>query len=62
MTWLLTFVYLVFCLSVGWYFREKASAGVESFYVAKREIPGWVISLAFFSTFASTNTFIGQAG
>ena len=28
----------------------------------KREIPGWVISLAFFSTSASTNTYIGQAG
>jgi len=47
---------------VGWYFKEKATKGVESFYVAKREIPGWVVSLAFFSTFASTNTYIGQAG
>jgi Na+/proline symporter len=61
-TWLLTTVYLGFCLSVGWYFRAKAAAGVDSFYVAKREIPGWVVSLAFFSTFASTNTYIGQAG
>jgi len=61
-TLLLTVVYLIFCLWVGWYFREKATAGVDSFYVAKREIPGWVVSLAFFSTFASTNTYIGQAG
>ncbi len=59
---LLTAVYLVFCLWVGWYFRKRAAMGVESFYVAKREIPGWVVSLAFFSTFASTNTYIGQAG
>ncbi len=59
---LMTFAYLFFCLRVGWYFREKAASGVESFYVAKREIPGWVVSLAFFSTFASTNTYIGQAG
>lgn len=58
----LTTVYLVFCLWVGWYFKEKATSGVDSFYVAKREIPGWVVSLAFFSTFASTNTYIGQAG
>ena len=35
---------------------------MESFYVASREIPGWVVSLAFFQTFASTNTYIGQAG
>lgn len=59
---LLTVVYLVFCLWVGWYFKDKATSGVEHFYVAKREIPGWVVALAFFSTFASTNTYIGQAG
>ncbi len=62
LTLLLTIIYLAFCLWVGWYFREKATSGVESFYIAKREIPGWVVSLAFFSTFASTNTYIGQAG
>ena len=55
-------LYLAFCLAVGWYFKSKAAAGVKAFYVAKREIPGWVVSLAFFSTFASTNTYIGQAG
>ena len=55
-------LYLVFCLGVGWYFRNRAAAGVKAFYVARREIPGWVVSLAFFSTFASTNTYIGQAG
>ncbi len=61
-TVLFLLVYTAFCLYVGWYFQKRASAGVEEYYVAKRQIPGWVISLAFFSTFASTNTFIGQAG
>ncbi len=55
-------VYVGFCLYVGWYFNRRASSGVQEYYVAKREIPGWVVSLAFFSTFASTNTYIGQAG
>ena len=59
---LLILVYLMLCLGIGWYFRSKAAEGIESFYIAKREIPGWVVSLAFFSTFASTNTYIGQAG
>lgn len=59
---LLTFFYVLFCLYIGLHFKRKASKGVEEYYVAKREIPGWVISLAFFSTFASTNTYIGQAG
>lgn len=62
MTILLTIIYVIGCLYIGWYFKNKASQGVEGYYVAKREIPGWVISLAFFSTSASTNTYIGQAG
>ena len=58
----LTVFYVLGCLGIGWYFRRRASSGVEGYYIAKREIPGWVISLAFFSTSASTNTYIGQAG
>lgn len=55
-------VYLAVCVGIGWHFRRRASRGVDEFYVAKRSVPGWVVSLAFFSTFASTNTYIGQAG
>jgi len=62
MVLLLTTIYIGGCLYVGWYFKKKAAEGVEGYYIAKREIPGWVISLAFFSTSASTNTYIGQAG
>jgi len=61
-TLILTTIYVGGCLYIGWFFKKKAAQGVEGFYVAKREIPGWVISLAFFSTSASTNTYIGQAG
>ena len=59
---LLTLIYIFFCLYVGWYFKKKASSGLKEYYIAKREIPGWVISLAFFSTSASTNTYIGMSG
>ena len=58
----LTLAYLLYCLGVGRFFRKKATQNVKAYYIAKREAPGWVISLAFFSTFASTNTYIGQAG
>ena len=61
-TILLTAFYVFGCLYIGWYFKKKASKEIEGYYLAKREIPGWVISLAFFSTSASTNTYIGQAG
>jgi SSS family transporter len=62
LTLLLTTLYVAGCLYIGWHFKKKARRGVEGYFVAKREIPGWVISLAFFSTSASTNTYIGQAG
>ena len=55
-------IYLAICLGIGWHFQRRASSGVDDYYVAKRSVPGWVVSLAFFSTFASTNTYIGQAG
>jgi SSS family transporter len=55
-------VYTAFCLLIGQWFKKKAARDVDAFYVAKREIPGWAISLAFFSTFISTNTYVGQAG
>ena len=57
-----TVFYTLICLYIGWYFKRRASQGIGDYYVAKRQIPGWVVSLAFFSTFASTNTYIGQAG
>ncbi len=58
----LTVIYILICLYIGWYFKKRANKGIGDYYVAKRQIPGWVVSLAFFSTFASTNTYIGQAG
>lgn len=62
LTILLILLYVGGCIFIGWHFKKKAAEGVEGYYVAKRSVPGWVISLAFFSTSASTNTYIGQAG
>lgn len=47
---------------IGWIFQKRASKNVNEYYLASRRIPGWVVSLAFFSTFISTSTYIGQAG
>lgn len=58
----LTILYIAMTLYIGWYFKKRASKGINEYYLAKREIPGWVVSLAFFSSFTSTNTYIGQAG
>lgn len=58
----LTLIYIGSCLYIGWYFKKRAAEGIEGYYLAKRAVPGWVVSLAFFSTSASTNTYVGQAG
>lgn len=59
---LVMIIYVAFCLLIGQWFKKRAASGVDAFYVAKRSIPGWVIALAFYSTFISTNTYVGQAG
>ena len=55
-------LYVGVIIYIGWVFRKRASKGVKEYYLAERKIPGWVVSLAFFSTFISTSTYIGQAG
>ena len=62
LTLALILIYVIGCMAIGWYFKKKAESDVEGYYIAKRSIPGWVVALAFFSTSASTNTYIGQAG
>ena len=62
LTIVLIVLYVFGCIAIGWYFKKKAAEDVSGYYVAKRSVPGWVIALAFFSTSASTNTYIGQAG
>jgi SSS family transporter len=55
-------VYVGVILYLNHWFRKIASRNVNAYYLAERQIPGWVVSLAFFSTFISTSTYIGQAG
>ncbi len=55
-------VYVGLIAYIGWIFQKRASKNVNEYYLANRRIPGWVVSLAFFSTFISTSTYIGQAG
>jgi Na+/pantothenate symporter len=61
-TLLCILVYTGGIILIGWMFQKRASRNVNEYYLANRRIPGWVVSLAFFSTFISTSTYIGQAG
>jgi SSS family transporter len=62
LTLLLIAIYVGLIIYIGWHFQKRASQNVNEYYLANRKIPGWVVSLAFFSTFISTSTYIGQAG
>lgn len=55
-------VYVAVILYLNYWFRKVSARNVNAYYLAERKIPGWVTSLAFFSTFISTSTYIGQAG
>lgn len=55
-------IYLTLIITLGWYLQRQSAKTVGEYYLANRRIPGWVVSLAFFSTFISSNTYIGQAG
>jgi Na+/proline symporter len=35
--------YLAGCLAVGRQFQQRAARGASDYYVAKRQIPGWVV-------------------
>lgn len=55
-------VYVGAIIFLNQWFGKIAARNVNAYYLAERKIPGWVVSLAFFSTFISTSTYIGQAG
>jgi Na+/proline symporter len=44
--WTILIVYCAAILGVGLYFRDRASRGVEDFFVAGRDLPWWVIGFA----------------
>ncbi|WP_222845920.1 sodium:solute symporter family protein [Flavilitoribacter nigricans] len=55
-------LYVGVIIYLNQWFGKIAARNVNAYYLAERKIPGWVVSLAFFSTFISTSTYIGQAG
>lgn len=38
--------YLVLLVGIGWWFRKKAAAGVEGYFLGGRSLPGWMLGLS----------------
>ena len=44
--WLILAIYLAAILFIAFYFRARASRGIEEFFIADRKLPWWVIGFA----------------
>ena len=55
------FVYLVFVLSLGLYFARRHKS-TEDYFLAGRNVPGWVMGFSVMGTIVSSATFIGGPG
>jgi len=53
--------YTAILLRNAWIGRQ-ASTGMDGYYVGNRNMSGLAIGISFFATFASTNSYIGNAG
>ena len=55
------FLYLAFVLSLGVYFARRHKS-TEDYFLAGRNVPGWVMGFSMMGTIVSSATFIGGPG
>jgi len=49
-------IYLAFAISVGFYLRQRAGADVDSFFLAGRKLPWWVVGTSMVATTFAADT------
>ncbi len=49
-------IYLAFAIGVGFYLRQRASADVDSFFLAGRKLPWWVVGTSMVATTFAADT------
>ncbi len=62
--WFAVLLLLAYTAVLAWNARAGGSTGrsLAHYYVGGRNIGGWVLGVSFFATYASTNSYIGNAG
>lgn len=62
--WLALVALLAYTLALGYnaYVGQQRSTSVADYYVGGRRLGGLVLGVSFFATYASTNSYIGNAG
>ena len=54
--------YLVFSLGVGVYFSRQAGRSGESYFLADRSLPGWLVGLSIVATTFAADTPLAISG
>jgi SSS family solute:Na+ symporter len=54
--WLIVIGYALVAIAIGSYFTRRASGGVESYFVAGRSLPWWVIGFSSVASYSSAGT------
>src|SRR5688572_20580495 len=58
---IIVLVYLAVILGVGFYFSRNQKT-TEDYFLAGRNVPGWVVAFAIMGTMISSTSFIGHPG
>ncbi|MFN4111074.1 MAG: sodium:solute symporter family transporter, partial [Ignavibacteria bacterium] len=59
---LILLLYFVFILSLGFYYSQRNDDNYESYFLAGRDIPWFIVGVSIFATNISSEHFIGLAG
>lgn len=60
--WSIIGAYLVFAIGLGVYFRKSASASVESYFLADRNFPWWLLGVSMVATTFAADTPLAVTG
>ena len=54
--WVIIFLYLIFSLSIGIWSSKKSSKNIQSFFLAGRNMPWWLLGVSMVATTFSIDT------
>ncbi|MFQ5350232.1 MAG: sodium:proline symporter, partial [Thermoanaerobaculia bacterium] len=60
--WVVIGLYVGFAVALGAWFRRRASAGVDSFFVADRKFPWWLAGTSIVATTFAADTPLAVTG
>ncbi len=59
---IIVFAYLLLMLGIGLYYRRFAATGLENFFMAGRDVPGWLNGVSYAAAMVSTDAATAYGG